>query len=110
MTNDILDGYVFVNEKLFLNLYPRPFSGDIVKEVSPGDILYVCYDLDEAESTLADCQGRVASEVYDIGIEPDELQLALSATSPVPVRSLWESGAIAGMGLVLEPFYNLDEN
>lgn len=109
MANDILDGYVFVNTELLLNLYPRAYSGDIAKEVFPGDILYVCYDMDEAEGALYECQDRVMREVYDAGLEPDELQLAVSAVEIIPIRALWDSGKIAEMGLLLEPFYNIEE-
>lgn len=110
MARDILDGYVFLNEEILLNLYPRPFSGEIVREVLGGDTLYVCFDLDEAESTLQDCLDRLANEVYDAGFEPDDLQMAISGIVPVPVRSLWESGTISEMGLLLEPTCNMDEN
>ena len=110
MANDILDGYVFINEESILNLSPRDFSGDIQSEVFPGDTLYVCYDLDEAESVLADCQARLSSEYYDADIEPDDLQVSVLGTQPVPVRELWDSGKIANMGLLLEPFYNMEED
>jgi len=109
MVKHIIDGYVFVNEELFLNLYSRPLSGDIVKEVFRGDILYVCYDLDEAEGILYECQDRIMREVYDEGLEPDWLQQAVSAVEIVPIRTLWDSGKIAEMGLLLVPYYNLDE-
>lgn len=108
MARDIYDGYVFLNEEILFNLNPRPLSGNIAEEVVGGDVLYVCFDLDEAESTLSDCLDRLAREVYDVGLEPDDIQLSISGIVPVPVRSLWDSGIIEEMGLVLEPFYNME--
>lgn len=110
MTNDMLNGYVFMNEELLLNLYPRPFSGDIIEEVLPGNTLYVCYDLEEAESILEDCKDRLSKEFFDIEREPDDLHLSILGTIPISVRYLMDRDIITKKEVILEPFYKMEED
>ncbi len=105
MTKSIIDGYVFQNEGSLYNLFPESYSGDILKRVEPGDILYSFYDLDAADSAKANCLHRITEWEDDFGGSVFEDAEILYGLSPVSVLQLMEEGIIEEMHLVIEASY-----